>query len=389
MTLKTWQFTAADSLFFGGGKPMNAGESYWIDSQFPPTGLTLQGAVRTAVLYHTGADIDAFINGNDCLPNGGGLQDEIGCANSLGKLELTGPFLHKDGELLFPAPLDLMSNRDGQRALLKPAAIATDCDLGRIRLPAVEGSGYKVSENCYVNHQDMTKLLNGETAGIEPIPLFAETPNEKGLADKEPKMGLARDNQFRTGKDGMLFSIAPVRPRQGVGLCLRVQGIKPEHLPEQAFLQKLGGEGKLAGINLSDTGIEMPEAQVTTDGDTLRFKLVFTQPALMPDAVWLPEGFKLSSQKDRWTGQLKFHKADTDVAIEAAIVSACIGKAVKLGGWDLKAGASKPYQTYIPAGSVYFCEARATDRDAILKLHDSKLGNNREYGFGHVLVGRW
>jgi CRISPR-associated protein Cmr3 len=381
MTLKTWQFTAADSLFFGGGKPMNAGESYWIDSQFPPTGLTLQGAIRTAVLYYTGADIDAFTKGEPCLDGGVSLKDEIGDANSLGNLDLTGPFLHHNGELLFPVPLDVMSNRHGQRVLLKPADNATDCDLGTIRLPVVkgEGQGYKVFENCYVKHQDMAKLLNGETAGIEPIPLFAERPYEEGLADKEPKMGLARDNQARTSKEGMLFSIAPVRLRHGVGLCLRVHGIKPAHLPEKAFLQKLGGEGKLAGISVSDTGIEIPEAQITTNGETLRFKLVFTQPALMPVDAWLPEKYAFSNAC--WTGPLN--------GCDVNIVSACIGKAVKLGGWDLKDGASKPYQTYIPAGSVYFCEARATDREAILKLHDTKLGNNREYGFGHVLVGRW
>jgi len=125
MTIRTWQFNAADSLFFGGGKPMNAGESYWIDSQFPPTGLTLQGAIRTAVLYYTGADIDAFTTGDPCLDDGGSLKNEIGSAKSLGNLKLTGPFLHNNGELLFPAPLDLMSNRYGQRALLKPANIAT------------------------------------------------------------------------------------------------------------------------------------------------------------------------------------------------------------------------------------------------------------------------
>jgi len=382
MTIRTWQFNAADSLFFGAGKPMNAGESSWIDSQFPPTGLTLQGAIRTAVLYCTEADIDAFTHGKPCLPDGGGLKAEIGDATELGKLELTGPFLHDNGELLFPAPLDLMSNAQNQRALLKPATKPTACDLGNIRLPAVDGKGYKVSENCYVNHQDMAKLLNGETDGIELIPLFADNPKDLALADKEPKIGLARDNKTRNYEEGMLFAIAPVRPRKDVSLLLRVQGIAPEHLPQQASLQKLGGEGKLAGIFVSDEDIKMPPpARITPDGETVRFKLVFTQPALMPVDGWLPEGFALSAEKDRWAGQLK--------ACEVAIISACIGKPVKLGGWDLKARSSKTHQAYIPAGSVYFCEAQAKDREAILQLHDTKLGKNREYGFGHVLVGRW
>lgn len=324
MTKRTWQFNAADSLFFGAGKPMNAGESSWIDSQFPPTGLTLQGAIRTAVLYCTEADIDAFTHGKPCFPDGGGLKAEIGDATELGKLDLTGPFLHDNGELLFPAPLDLMSNDQGQHALLKPANEPTTCDLGNIRLPAVDGKGYKVSENCYVNYNDMAKLLNGETDGIELIPLFTDDPDGKALADKEPKIGLARNNKTRKYEEGMLFAIAPVRPRKNVSLHLRVQGIAPEHLPQNTFLQRLGGEGKLASISVSEKDIKMPPARIMPDNEKVRFKLVFTQPVLMPVDGWLLEGFALSEEKDRWIGQLN--------VCEVAILSACIGKPVKLGG---------------------------------------------------------
>jgi CRISPR-associated protein Cmr3 len=380
---KTWQFTAADSLFFGSGKPMNAGESAWIDSQFPPTGLTLQGAIRTAVLYCNDADIDAFTKGLPCLNEHTiSLQAEIGDATSMGKLELTGPFLHDNGELLFPVPLDLMSNALHYRALLKPTTKAISCDLGNIRLPTIEDKkGYKVLENRYVKHSDMAKLLNGETDGIKLIPLYTDNPDEKALADKEPKIGLARDNKTRNSVEGMLFAMAPVRLRKDVSLQLRVQGIEPEHLPQQTFLQKLGGEGKLASISVSNDDITMPAAQITQDGVTVRFKLVFTQPALMPVDGWLPEGFKQSAEKDCWTGQL--------INCQVTIISACIGKPIKLGGWDLKQHSSKTHHAYIPAGSVYFCEAQAKDIEQIKQLHDKKLGDNSQYGFGHVLVGRW
>jgi CRISPR-associated protein Cmr3 len=185
----------------------------------------------------------------------------------------------------------------------------------------------------------------------------------------------------------MLFAIAPVRPRKGISLRVRVQGIEPNHLPQQTLLQKLGGEGKLASISVSDKDIEMPVAQITQTGEKIRFKLVFTQPALMPVAVdgWLPEGFTQSAEKNCWTGQLK----SCETTIEVTIISACIGKPVKLGGWDLKQHSSTTHKAYIPAGSVYFCEAQAEDKDAILRLHDKKLGLNCHYGFGHVLVGCW
>lgn len=378
---KTWHFAAADSMFFGSGKPMNAGESAWIDSHFPPNGLTLQGAVRTAVLYYTGADIDAFVNGRPCFSDGRGLQAEIGDANSLGRLELTGPFLSCNGETLFPAPLDLMRNAQRQYALLKPAEQAVSCDLGAIRLPTLKENGYKTVENYYIKHSDMIKLLADNSNGIEPIPLFTDDPNGESLADKEPKIGLARNNHTRNSVESMLFAIAPVRPRKGVNLSLRVQGIAPEHVPRQAFLQKLGGEGKLAGIRISDADIIMPDAQITVQGNKLRFKLVFTQPALMPVDGWLPDSFTPTAAKDGWHGEMN--------GCPVFLVSACVGKAVKLGGWDLKNHCSKIHQAYIPAGSVYFFEARANDLERLKTLHDSKLGGNREYGFGHVLLGHW
>jgi CRISPR-associated protein Cmr3 len=383
MATTVWRFEAADTLFFGTGKPMNAGESSWIDSQFPPTGLSLQGAVRTAVLYSTNADIDAFIKGEDCLPNNGGsLKAEIGDASSFGNLDLLGPFFQYKDELLFPVPLDLMCKQQ-QYTLLEPSEQAVRCDLGRVRLPSLKASGYKITENAYVSCSDMAKLLNGETDGIRIIPLYSKTQADISLADKEPKVGLARNNRYRTHQEGMLFTIAPVRLRRDVKLLLQVRGIAEEHLPKQAFLQKLGGEGKLAGIHIDMAGLTMPDVRYALVEEKIHFKLVFTQPALMPEQGWLPEGFKqiCDGDIDCWEGVFN--------GCHVRILSACIGKPQKIGGWDLHRHESKPHQVYIPAGSVYFCEGDAKDLASIKQLHNSKLGLHSVYGFGHVFVGRW
>ncbi len=384
MDCSIWQFHALDSLFFGSGKPMNAGESSWIDSQFPPTGLTLQGAVRTAVLYFTNADIEKFKEGLACLPNNGGsLSDEIGSATSFGNLNLTGPFFQQDQELLFPVPLDLMVNKTS-KALLKPGK-PIHCDLGHIRLPAIaNGGGFKTIDSAYLSRADMAKLLRGEKDDISFFPLFSDQPKELTLADKEPKVGLARNNQSRTHQDGMLFAIAPVRLRQNVSLVLQVQGISPKYTPQQSVMQRLGGEGKLANISVSPNALAFPTMpELKAEGGKIRFKLVFTQPALMPEQGWLPEGFAKNQKDgvDLWSGSL--NECDFE------IISACIGKPLKLGGWDLAKHESKPHQAYIPAGSVYFCEAAAQFKENIQQLHNSKLGKNTEYGFGHVLVGCW
>ncbi len=384
MDTTIWHFTAADTLFFGAGKPMNAGESSWIDSQFPPNGFTLQGTVRTAILFHNNADIQAFLVGNPCLENGDSLSAEIGDATSLGRLDLIGPFFQLNDKLLLPVPLDLITNTQRESTLLKPAEQPVHCDLGKIRLPVSSVSGgYKINESAYLSLPDMAKLLKGESAGIEIIPQFSGEHNAKALADKEPKIGLARDNSTRNNLESMLFAIAPVRMRPNVGLQLQVKGIHANHIPNQTFLQKLGGEGKLANIQISQQHLAMPAPQLANTGQKIRFKLVLIQPALMPVAGWLPEGFVQISKQEYhcWNGVIDDCQFD--------IISACIGKPIKIGGWDLQKHQSKPHQAYIPAGSVYFCEADAVDQDKVEKLHNTKLGLNTQYGFGHVLVGLW
>lgn len=49
----------------------------------------------------------------------------------------------------------------------------------------------------------------------------------------------------------------------------------------------------------------------------------------------------------------------------------------------------KPLRSFIPAGSVFFCEAEADQEEAVRTLHNSKIGQETEYGFGHILIGKW
>jgi CRISPR-associated protein Cmr3 len=75
--------------------------------------------------------------------------------------------------------------------------------------------------------------------------------------------------------------------------------------------------------------------------------------------------------------------------VVVTLIAACVGKPVKIGGWDLANGQPRDLTPFVPAGSVYFCEARAEDREKVSALHGTQIGRQVEYGFGHILVGAW
>lgn len=406
MQTRLWRFSVLDRAFFRDGRPFNMGEMTWQESQFPPSGRTLQGAIRAAVLEGLDADFKDFAAGQPCYRDEKGqrrdLKDMLGDASSLGRLTLTGPFLTKNEHLLYPAPLDLVRAKGGGFNLLCVREDAPiHCDLGQVVLPRAAGAGVKTQEGKYLTAAAMQCYLAGdirdvrlpnacEDAAATLWPLRAAQWDAPGLADLEPKMGLERDDDTRTAKDNMLYSVAFVRLRPGVGLGTFVQGLDSQLEPPAGWLQHLGGERKLAALSITDAEpLPWPAIPaLAADDRGLRFKLVLTTPALFDEkgTTWHPAGFvepQPSGGAKHWSGTIEGTGATFDV------VSACIGKRIRIGGWDIQNKSPHPLTAYVPAGSVYFCRASEGERANIERLHGSKIGRKTEYGFGHILVATW
>ncbi|MCI0721120.1 MAG: type III-B CRISPR module-associated protein Cmr3 [Acidobacteria bacterium] len=400
MSAMLWTFEALDRLFFRDGRPMNIGEMTWVESQFPPTGRTLQGAVRTAVLQSLGVDFESFRQATARYCDNNGEEHDLtrimGCPSCLGELKLTGPFLTRNGELLFPAPLDLVKTESGGfEVLCVKEAEPIECDLGRVVFPRARETGVKTQESKYLTTSAMQGYLAGNLNAIRPPkdrhdtaatlwPLLAGIREDAALANREPKMGLERNDGTRTAEEGMLYSIAFVRPRMGVALALVVEGIEEGMQPTSNWLQPLGGEGKLAGLTVSNQPPRWPDflPELQAKNGVVRFKLVLSTPALFDGRGerWLPGGFTETPKNGLsvWSGVLN--------GVDCEIISACVGKPQKIGGWDIANNRPRDLTCYVPSGSVYFCRAEA---DQIEKLHGGKIGLDTEYGFGHVLVGTW
>lgn len=399
--MKRWTIEPLDTLFFRGGQPFNAGESVYIESVFPPSPETAQGLVRTSILYRHAVELKAYADGRNGAAKGltgVDLLAEIGNPQNsgVGKLRLQGPFPVKDRTTLFPVPLDVVSN-DGRLTFLRPAEPAA-CDLGKVRLPTAEGQGLKVLEHGWVTADGVQKLLADALIGKDDV--FCEQVPEgflrknvqdakkregKTLSVTEPRVGIARNNRTHTAVEGHLYAIAPLRFNEGVGLALGVGGIddRLQLSPGTKQVVRFGGEGKLVQLACEDVWRlpECPEAPQKTSGPT-QFRMILATPGRF--ASWLPPGFQTIqvNGETRWSGNVN--------GLACRIVSACVGKAVRLGGWDLVKNASKDLEACVPAGSVYFCETEAPWEE-VQKLHGISVvkGKGSEIGFGLMLIGRW
>jgi CRISPR-associated protein Cmr3 len=201
----------------------------------------------------------------------------------------------------------------------------------------------------------------------------------------EPRVGLALDVATRSAREGMLYSIAPVRLRDGVSLGVRVMGALDPLLTQVPGTCRLGGEGRVVEITPhNETGLPVSSIVEAALRATGRFRLLLLQPADFAGS-WLPAGFT-AAEIDRttcWRGTLN--------GIALRIVVSCGGPPVAIGGWDIVRREAKALRWCVPAGTVYYCELETgSDVQRVLQqFHDQKLGVNAQIGFGHVVIGAW
>jgi len=140
-------------------------------------------------------------------------------------------------------------------------------------------------------------------------------------------------------------------------------------------LINLGGEGKLAAMEITRRAISLPDLpELEIEHGRVRFTVTLITPAYFGNRE---ETIQVISNLKPW--------------INCECVTACISKAIQIGGWDLAQQRPRPLRSYIPAGSTWFFEGDAAQIDAIKGLHGSLIGEetSQAYGYGQILIGRW
>lgn len=363
------QLRPIDTWFFRDGTPFSAESAPQdgVQAFFPPHPPTVVGAIRAALARSRGWDGRGRWPTELCEVLGDG-------PGNLGRLAVDGPFVLRNGQPLFRAPRHLLgtvgdSGKWKPRALLRPGR-PVQCDLGDdVRLPTLPGAGSewsdaKVSEDIWLPADAFCAALRGR------LPEQETAVRPESLWSNERRIGLERDSRTRTAKEGKLYSTGHVRLAPAVSLGLRLAGLPDGWTPPYETLIPLGGESRLAECNRWDG--ELPARMLTEPSP--RLALVALSPLDLMHDIYrghrplpLPNGLG-----------------------EAQVVSACLGRPQRVGGWDSAARRPLPMRSVLPPGSVLFCEL-PEGATVVGSMADGllRIGDRREWGFGLVAVGRW
>ena len=187
----------------------------------------------------------------------------------------------------------------------------------------------------------------------------------------EERVGLERDTSTHSAKEGLLYSTRHVRPRSGISLGARIADLPPDWSLPFGRLVSLGGESRLAECREWDARVKFDSPLATTKASG-RVALIALSPVDIDETIVLGE------------------RPLPDLG-GARVVSACLNRPWRIGGWDSRSRRPLPLRCVLPSGSVLFCEMPEPGAVAAIAAGDgmTRLGSRREWGFGLVALGTW
>ncbi len=379
----------SDVLLFRSSRPFNAGESGYLESLFPPTPETIQGAIRARIAAYFAAErgislAEAFKKK--------GLTDLIGKYEQVGQFRLRGLTLgrrNKDQsgevELLFPPPAHLQRGEEseetyrllprdfkhGESTNLPGLSVAGEQDSAATPLlpllPEGDFPGGDYPEEKledfknWLTLADLRAALGNDAAKVKAI----EGVPTSELYELEPRLGIGMSNASKTTREGLLYQVSFVRLMAGVGFVVDVSlaGFQAEavqkelHLPGKGWLA-LGGERRAASFEVIGEERSAPEPEQGTC-------VYFNTPAYFASG-WQPE--------------------DWQTMFGAVPVGVAVSRAQLIGGWQQEPGSArgtpKLLRRCVPAGSVYFF-------DGPVKGSGPFTDEGDKIGYGRAYKGAW
>lgn len=365
MKRNSYKIEPIDSWFFRDGSPFNAGESGQghARSIFPPNPPSIVGVLRASLAMAGGWSGRGRWEKSLTDVLGDGFDD-------LGTFRLHHATVLKGDEALYKLPANILLERQpGEskpipRATLIPSEQATLCDLGRVRLPAsrIPRAGLEPGDGVWISLEGMRSILEGH------LPESGELFLESELWHEEFRIGLERDNKTRAAIKGQLYAPRHIRLEADVSLGVSFELGADWSLPRTFGF---GGEARLASASSIDLW-RLPQSPRELVDSRKRAAIFVLSPLSL-------------SEHEQLRPNAPFLGMDG-----VTLVSACVPRPLHIGGWNSLARRPRPLTPFIAPGSVFFVSME--DKDAcqeVLRLHDSRIGNHTNHGYGHVLVGTW
>lgn len=362
---------AMDSLFLKDGTPFDAGSVSrdGVGGLFPPTPETVVGALRARLARARGWSLtgrwDAALN----PVLGDGPAD-------LGALEFTGPILQRGSDLLFPAPRHLFLNAGVPRVLARPGA-PVHCDLGEaVALPELPGcppeelKALSPADGYFLTTLGLLAVMRGELPAPETLVRGHVEDGQalnagQGLWIEDFRIGIGRDRETRSAAEGQLYATRHVRLGRGVAIAGGLTGVPADWQGWCSGLLPFGGEHRAVALTASEALPRFLSASRPSIAGP-RFVLCALTPIdLQNTAAQIRPGAE-------WPGGTR-------------LLSACLDRVMKQGGWSSLRREPTPLLPLIPPGSAFFLEG---DPGALVQaLPQSgnglvRLGQRTRHGYG-------
>lgn len=354
---------ALDTLFFRDGKPFTMGAETWADAQFPPSPSVMYGALRAQYFGEHPQQ----------------LSEANTATDPTRELRITFlSLLNEKNRPLFPLPLDCVKEKipHTRTAFLlthREKSPVSNCPTPAICTASPEQQ-VETEEHGFVTGGQLERYLSGVSETFQFITLH-------DYSVIEPKIGIARQRSTHTSEDGKLYQVEMRRlkakkkfgkeTREELALYVEFEGLK-ENIAKQGIF-RLGGEGKMAHYQSFKAKLFDPP-RLTGN----RFKLYLATPAFFAQG-WLPGWIHRETLE-----ACQPPYSDLQIRLETAI----IGKPVRIGGFDMKAGEPKVMRQAVPAGSVYYFSMDG-DIQQITGLFHKQCCSDYEsqQGFGLTFIG--
>lgn len=395
----TWlEIQPTDVWLFRDGKPFAAGEDHLARSMFPPTPLTVQGALRQKISVSKGVSLKQYKAASkgkastDDAKEVVGYIGEHGAMQNPGLFSMEGPFisLRTDQGIvpLLPCPADLFKHSEtNDFGITAPDTTPHHNDLGRqYSLLGVS----KDWENL-PDHQMTTDLFIDYLSGIVPhSSLFCrfknrddDEKNKKYTAEKffrdgyriwhqsliylsENRSGVSTNSLTSFREEGQLYQVQFVRPTEGIGLAVQINDKIPSDLLEGAMT--IGGEQRQAVATVIDNfAIPFPPKTLPK-----KFKVITLTPAYF-NGGWEPEN-------GNWSAIF---------GAPVSLKSAALYRPLKIGGWSNAGNHARHMHNYVKPGSVYYFEAGdEISAPTVFTQNPLEIDAGR-FGFGQYAISQW
>jgi len=296
------QIIPTDSLFFGSGKPFNAGADSWTDSSLLPNPSVIWGALFS-VLY----------------------REKKVTVKEKEKLKIKNIYLYNEEQttILIPTPLDIFVDSEGNRykGEYRDVDFISNYSLPVINI--VKDKDVKPIENSFIEINSLYEEYYENN--FDDLVLF--NFDEVFMADY--KIGIKMDKETLTAQDNYLYRVDLTQFKNEWSFLIEYES---DIEFNKSGLLKFGGESKTAYYKQIEKPIGITDYEEYRDEmieelkDESELKIIFKTP------VYFENGWKTKNNE---------------------IICANIGKPISIGGFDMEMNKPKIMKKYISAGSVF------------------------------------